>query len=214
VILIVTGSADFPQRTSAEIPSRASFRAADPPEFDSLIVPVRGLFPPTERRPLLGREVPAMIPGAKTTTFSGPRGSAFGGTSDATIAESARLMRDRGVKRLPVLAPSGLLVGIVSQPDLLKVFTRPDFEIEREVVHEIIEGELSLEPGTVRARVRDGVVVLDGQLERRALVPALVDRVRAVDGVVAVESRLSYRPGRTEDVPVPVTWERLAIGAR
>ncbi|HLB62666.1 MAG TPA: CBS domain-containing protein [Actinomycetota bacterium] len=133
---------------------------------------------------------------------------------DATIAESARLMRDRGVKRLPVLAPSGLLVGIVSQPDLLKVFTRPDFEIEREVVHEIIEGELSLEPGTVRARVRDGVVVLDGQLERRALVPALVDRVRAVDGVVAVESRLSYRPGRTEDVPVPVTWERLAIGAR
>ena len=87
MILIVTGSADFPQRTSAEIPSRASFRAADPPEFDSLIVPVRGLFPPTERRPLLGREVPAMIPGAKTTTFSGPRGSAFGGTSDATIAE-------------------------------------------------------------------------------------------------------------------------------
>jgi hypothetical protein len=87
VIVIVTGSADFPRRTSAAIPSRASFRAADPPEFDSLIVPVRGLFPPTDRRPLLGRVVPAMIPGANTTTFSGPRGSAFGGTSDATIAE-------------------------------------------------------------------------------------------------------------------------------
>ncbi len=28
-----------------------------------------------------------MIPGANTTTFSGPRGSAFGGTSAATIAE-------------------------------------------------------------------------------------------------------------------------------
>jgi hypothetical protein len=28
-----------------------------------------------------------MIPGANTTTFSGPRKSAFGGTSDATIAE-------------------------------------------------------------------------------------------------------------------------------
>jgi hypothetical protein len=58
------GFTDFPRRTSAEIPSRASFRATDPPEFDSLIVPVRGLFPPTERRPLLGRVVPAMIPGA------------------------------------------------------------------------------------------------------------------------------------------------------
>ena len=28
-----------------------------------------------------------MIPGANTTTLSGPRGSAFGGTSAATIAE-------------------------------------------------------------------------------------------------------------------------------
>jgi len=132
----------------------------------------------------------------------------------ATIAEAARLMRDRAIKRLPVVGRSGHLVGIVSQPDLLKLFTRPDFEIERDVARGILEGEMSLEPGTVRARVRDGVVVLEGQLERRTLLPTLIERVRSVDGVVDVESRLSFRRGGTEDMPVPVTWERLATGVR
>lgn len=133
---------------------------------------------------------------------------------DATVAEAARLMRDRAIKRLPVVGRSGHLAGIVSLPDLLKLFTRPDFEIEREVSHGVLQGEMSLEPGTVRVRVRDGVVVLEGQLERRTLLPTLIERVRAVDGVVGVESRLSYLRGRTEDTPVPVTWERLAMGVR
>jgi CBS domain-containing protein len=52
----------------------------------------------------------------------------------ATVAEAARRMHAAGVKRLPVVDEEGLLVGIVSRADLLKVFTRPDHAIRREIM--------------------------------------------------------------------------------
>jgi len=41
---------------------------------------------------------------------------------DDSLADAARLMHDRHVKRLPVVDQAGRLVGIVSQVDLLGVF--------------------------------------------------------------------------------------------
>lgn len=38
----------------------------------------------------------------------------------------------------------------------------------------------------------DGVVVLQGQVERRSMLPFLVRAVRGVEGVVRVEDRLAY----------------------
>src|SRR5659263_450851 len=73
------------------MPILASACAAWPPTFDSLRPPVSGLLAPTERRPPLGAVVPPRVPGAMTSLFSGPSGSAFGGTSAKTIASvSAR----------------------------------------------------------------------------------------------------------------------------
>jgi CBS domain-containing protein len=50
----------------------------------------------------------------------------------AKLAEAARLMRDRRVKRLPVINDTGLLIGIISRADVLRVFARPDADIRRE----------------------------------------------------------------------------------
>ena len=112
---------------------------------------------------------------------------------DATLGEAARLMHDRRVKRLPVVDPDhGTIVGIVSRSDLLKVFLREDAEIADEIRHEVIGRTLWMDPSTIRVVVSDGVVTLDGQVERRSLI-ALIERlVLSVDGVVALNTRLSF----------------------
>ena len=51
----------------------------------------------------------------------------------ASLAEAARIMARRKVKRLPVVNGIGLLEGVVSRSDLLKVFLREDDEIEAEI---------------------------------------------------------------------------------
>jgi len=111
---------------------------------------------------------------------------------DATVAEAARLMHRAGVKRLPVVAEGGRLVGIVSRGDLLRVFDRPDQDIRREIMDEVIVGEFMMDPNRFFIHVNDGVVVLQGQVERRSILPFLVRAVRGVEGVVRVEDRLAY----------------------
>ena len=58
-----------------------------------------------------------------------------------------------------------------------------------------------MDPDTVRVEVRDGVVTLTGQLERRSLVPIVISLVRSLDGVVDVVDRLTYE---LDDTPIMV----------
>jgi CBS-domain-containing membrane protein len=111
---------------------------------------------------------------------------------DATVAEAARRMHSAGVKRLPVLDERGRLVGIVSRADLLKVFNRPDQAIRREIMDEVIDGEFMMDPNRFFIHVNDGVVVLQGRVERRSLLPYLVRAVHSVEGVVRVKNRLAF----------------------
>jgi CBS domain-containing protein len=111
---------------------------------------------------------------------------------EATVAEAARRMHTAGVKRLPVLDEGGRLVGIVSRADLLKVFNRPDQAIRREIINDVIVGEFMMDPSRFFIHVDDGVVVLQGRVERRSLLPSLVRAVHSVEGVVRVTNRLSF----------------------
>jgi CBS-domain-containing membrane protein len=121
---------------------------------------------------------------------------------DASIAKAARLLHRHQIKRLPVLDPAGPLLGIVSRADLLKVFLRSDAEIAAQVRQRVLRRALWVGPDTVGVEVRDGVVTLTGQLERRSLIPILVNLVRGLDGVVGVVDRLSFEfDDRTITVP-------------
>jgi CBS domain-containing protein len=111
---------------------------------------------------------------------------------EAGLAEAARRLHDRGVKRLVVADPAGRLVGIVSRVDLLQAFLRSDEELQAEIVEDVIFGDLFMGPDRFDVHVRDGVVVLQGRCERRSLIPRVVRAVAAVDGVVRVENRLGY----------------------
>ncbi|MFB6810743.1 CBS domain-containing protein [Streptomyces sp. NPDC056387] len=107
---------------------------------------------------------------------------------DAPVAEAARIMARKHVKRLPVVNALGMLEGVVSRSDLLKVFLRPDEELEEEIRQSVLT---ELTPGVnVDLAVEDGVVTLRGPLRDRALVPLLARAIRAVEGVVDVRMEL------------------------
>ncbi|GAA2403420.1 CBS domain-containing protein [Streptomyces glaucosporus] len=102
----------------------------------------------------------------------------------AALSEAARLMAVRRVKRLPVVDAQGVLVGVVSRGDLLRVFLRPDEDIAREVRREVVA---PLFPeGDVGVRVSEGVVAFTGRVRDTALVPVAARMARAVEGVVDV----------------------------
>jgi CBS domain-containing protein len=111
---------------------------------------------------------------------------------DASVVEAARLLHARGVKRLLVEDALGRLVGVVSRADLLASFLRPDDEVRREILDEVIRHDLLMGPERFDVHVRDGVVVLQGSCERRSLIPIVVRAVQGVEGVVRVENRLGY----------------------
>jgi CBS domain-containing protein len=105
----------------------------------------------------------------------------------ASLAQAARIMAIYQVKRLPVVDDGGVLQGIVSRTDLLKVFLRGDADIAQEIRREVVD-ELfpdALEP--VRVEVRDGVVKISGRARDTGLVPIAVRLTRAVPGVVDVD---------------------------
>jgi CBS domain-containing protein len=108
----------------------------------------------------------------------------------ATLTEAARRMQADGLKRLPVVAASGRLIGIVSRADLLRPLVRPDEHISRDV-EELLERKLLVAAG-VEVEVRDGIVTLTGQLERRSLIPILVGLTDRIEGVVRVEDWLTF----------------------
>ncbi|MFF4737073.1 CBS domain-containing protein [Streptomyces sp. NPDC001262] len=112
----------------------------------------------------------------------------------ATLAEAARLMARKGVKRLPVVDEDGRLAGIVSRSDLLRVYLRDDEDIAREVQDEIVDHFFRNCRPTAEVTVTEGVVTVSGRLPDAAMVPVVARLVRAVAGVVGVELRLEAPP--------------------
>jgi CBS-domain-containing membrane protein len=119
--------------------------------------------------------------------------------ADATLAQAARIMAVRHVKRLPVVDDIGMLQGIVSRADLLKVFLRPDEDIEEEVRRTVVS---YLFPGfshAIHVSVREGVVTLRGHIHDTSLISVAVRLVHAIEGVVDVEPRLTSESKTAEE---------------
>lgn len=136
---------------------------------------------------------------------------------DEPVGAAARAMHKYGVKRLPVLDAEAKLVGIVSRRDLLSVFMRPDEEIHHEIVHDVITRKLWLTPeeGHVQVSVENGMVKLEGQIDRKSMVEILVGLVHGVEGVVGVENGLSYEEDDTRVRPFTSTpWGVLPYSLR
>ncbi|MEW2582941.1 CBS domain-containing protein [Streptomyces virginiae] len=121
--------------------------------------------------------------------------------ADETAADAARLMTRRGIERLPVVDVEDRLVGIVTRRDLLRLFLRPDAEIRRRITDDVLGDLLDVPAGDVDVHVVDGIVTLNGQVERRSQLPVLLSLAEHIDGVVAVASRVTARTDDTTGSP-------------
>jgi CBS domain-containing protein len=109
---------------------------------------------------------------------------------DEPVQHAAFLMYDRAVSRLPVVDQAGHLVGIISQLDVLRVFSRPDEEIRRDVTGRLTGQGFPVGPERLQVTVRDGIVTLAGRPGTGRAGRDIIEVVRNIDGVVAVRDRL------------------------
>lgn len=113
-------------------------------------------------------------------------------TPEAPIRDAVRILVEDHINHLPVLDPTGKLVGIVSRSDLLRLFAREDESIEAEVSQKVTEATRLLDATKVEIQVSDGVVTMSGEIDRKSDAMGLVAMVRNVDGVVGVNDNLRF----------------------
>ncbi|MER5467569.1 CBS domain-containing protein [Streptomyces sp. NPDC002685] len=162
----------------------------------------RGLLPSLRRgrsRSLRQGRVARRAAGAEATPARATTAEQLMSTPAITVhpeqqvADAARVMERHRIERLPVVDEEDRLIGIATRRDLLRVFLRTDEEIRQEVTDEVLGRTLSLPPHSVIVSVGDGVVTLEGRLERRSEIPRTIQLTWRVDGVVGVMNSLTFR---------------------
>src|ERR1700749_4320152 len=94
---------------------------------------------------------------------------------DRPVTDAARLMFDRRVKRLPVVSDDGTLIGIVTRSDVLSVYSRPDADIQRRVIEDLVLGTFTGDPDRFAVTVKDGIVTIEGRPETAQVGLEIVD---------------------------------------
>jgi CBS domain-containing protein len=113
---------------------------------------------------------------------------------EATLGAAARCLGTRRVRRLVVVDADEHVVGIVSRRDLLAAFTRPDDEIRRDIVEGVLPRWLTtIDPAEVTVGVHDGMVRIEGTVDRRSDAEMLTHLVSGLDGVVDLDNSVDYR---------------------
>lgn len=154
--------------TESDMLARAEFKAGDAHDGS--------------RKDALYRKLEAASPLTAADVMTSPVVTAH---PEDKLADTARLMRSRKLRRLPVLDRTGALVGMVSQVDLLKVFFRSEETVEWDV-RDVLKRRMA-DSGRVKVRVADGVVRLEGLAPASPDTDRLVAVVDSLPGVVAVE---------------------------
>ncbi|MFD6023650.1 CBS domain-containing protein [Streptomyces griseoluteus] len=116
--------------------------------------------------------------------------------ADATVAEAARIMAVKRVKRLPVVTSEGLLDGIVSRGDLLKLFLRSDGDLANEIRRDVVDVLFPAPVEPVHIVVDEGVVTVTGRVGDAASIDVAARMMRGVEGVVGVDCRLTAAGAR------------------
>ena len=114
---------------------------------------------------------------------------------DDLVRLAAARMLSTGVKRLPVVDVDDRLVGIVGRRDVLEIFHRSDDQVQVDVEQTLGDPLLVPENHAVTAKVHDGIVTLEGQVEVASHIRLIETMVRDVPGVVDVVWHIDVRQG-------------------
>ncbi|MFI7707445.1 CBS domain-containing protein [Nonomuraea sp. NPDC049480] len=102
-------------------------------------------------------------------------------TPGTCVRDAARVMHDKRIKQLPVIDPvTGRIIGTLHQRDALRVFARPVAELEA-AARAVLP-----DPEAISIEIDGGVVKLSGRVQWRSQAIAMVEAVRAIEGVVDV----------------------------
>jgi CBS domain-containing protein len=112
--------------------------------------------------------------------------------SGSSVVAAAKLMEQEHVKRLPVVDGTGTLIGVISRTDLLKMYLRRDSELHDDIVNGVIRRILWVDPLSVEVDVADGVVTLNGKVDRQSTAEIAVHVTKGVPGVIAVVDQLTW----------------------
>jgi CBS domain-containing protein len=114
---------------------------------------------------------------------------------DEPVAAATRRMLRMEVRSLPVVDGDGLLVGVLSRRDVLRLFDRPDDEIRSTVAAVLADPLWSPEGHQVEAHVHDSVVTLAGTVPAEADIAVVAAAVGQVAGVTEVVNHLAVLAG-------------------
>lgn len=158
----------------------------------------------------------ALFPQLERKSKEGARTAGEAMTSPAVVIdpksavwEAARKMLEHHVNRLPVV-DDGRLVGIVTRSDLVRAFVRPDAELERELVDDVMARTLWIDTDRVDVDVELGEVRLSGTVDTKTDAEIIADYAARIPGVVRVQSELGWsvddrsRRTRKSRIPRPV----------
>jgi CBS domain-containing protein len=107
------------------------------------------------------------------------------------IWHAAAIMERKGVKRLPVVADDGYLLGIISRADIVKAIGRVDSRISADTIEairlicdETIEG--------LGVEVVEGIATVKGRADRRSTHEIALRIAQRTPGVVEVVDRMTH----------------------
>ncbi|HEU5471657.1 MAG TPA: CBS domain-containing protein [Actinophytocola sp.] len=112
--------------------------------------------------------------------------------AEEPVTRAARHLADKRVRRLVVIDPDGVVIGVVARHDVLGMFLREDPAIQDDIEELVLRKGMWVIPGTVTVAVADGVATLEGTLEHRSAVQVAEHLTSAVPGVVGVHNNLRY----------------------
>lgn len=111
-------------------------------------------------------------------------------TATTSIADAARLAAQTKVRRLPVVDAEGVLVGIVTRNDLLRIYLRHDDDIRADLVAALDQAI----PGghqPLDVDVDEGVITVAGTVSDPSLRHGVLTAAASIPGVVDVIDRLT-----------------------
>jgi CBS domain-containing protein len=169
-------------------------------EADLLPKESRSQQPPPARSAFTSREAQLRHKAEADTALELMTAPAITITAEEDVSKAARRLETHRIKRLPVVDETGRLVGIVSRRDILRIFLRTDQELLDEA-RALLVDDFWIAPDGWTARVEGGTLHLTGCMDRRSTVRIAESAVRHIDGIVAVQSELTYEVDDAETRP-------------